>query len=323
MNLTYKILWIDDAEDWIESIDRDILDDYIKAEGFDPEFEIRSSPEDIALDVDGKSFDLMVIDYNITENGHKCGDDIIKSVRDNDCLTEVIFYSQNSSTILRKKAAEKEIDGVFYANRDQDSLLRKIQDVFDLTVRKVVDVNNMRGIVMAGVADLDHLLGDLIREIHTKLDEDGRVSHRKKLLERMLPAAKSLRRLMADEDHASLQELQKAINVLKDLEPKSFDELVKYRGFDSYKRVEIATGLCKIYVHLEPHRVQIEEIKTVLKWRNALAHQRPSIENGVYVFEPDEGVPQNFDAAMTRELRKKIREHRAFLESIMEAVRNS
>lgn len=323
MNLTYKILWIDDAEDWIESFDRDSLSDYIKAEGFEPEFEIRTSPDEIARDVDGTSFDLMVIDYNITENGSKCGDDIIKSVRDNDCLTEVIFYSQNSAAILRQKAADKEIDGVFYANRDQDSLLRKIQDVFDLTVRKVVDVNNMRGIVMAGVADLDHLLADLIREIHTKLDETGQVSHRKKLLERMLPAAKSLRRLMADEDHVSLRELQTAINVLKELEPKSFEDLVKFRGFDSYKRVDVVTGLCKNHLHLEPHKEKIEEIKIVLKWRNALAHQRPKLQDGVYIFEPNEGTQENFDAAMTRELRKKIREHREFLITLMVAVRDA
>ena len=322
MNLIYKILWIDDAQDWIESIDRDLLENYIKAEGFDPEFEIRTSPEEIAQDVDGKSFDLMVIDYNITENGSKCGDDIIKSVRDNDCLTEVIFYSQNASTTLRQLAATKEIDGVFYANRDQDSLIRKIQDVFDLTVRKVVDVNNMRGIVMAGVADLDHLLGDLIGEIHIKLDDDGKVTHRKKLLERMLPAAKSLRRLMADEEHVSLTDLQNAINVLKELEPKSFEDLVKFRGFDSYKRVEIATGLCKIYAQLDKHRDRIEEIKLVLRWRNALAHQRPRLEKGVYVFEPTEGSPENFDPAMARSLRTKIREHRVFLESLMLAVKS-
>lgn len=321
MNIAYKILWIDDAEDWIDSINRDVLEDYIKDQGFDPFFEIRTSPEQIEMGVDGGAFDLLVVDYNITESGDKCGDDIIKSVRDNDCLTEVIFYSQNSATMLRQKAAEKEIDGVFFANRDQDSLLRKMQDVFDLTVRKVVDVNNMRGIVMAGVADLDHLLEDIIREIHIKLDADGQVGHRKKLFEKMLPAAKAMKRLVADEEHVSLKDLQAAIDVLKQLEPKSFDDLVKYRGFDSYKRVEAATSLCKIHAQLAEHKERIEDIKNVLMWRNALAHQRPEIQDGVHVFQPIEGTRERFDDNMTRELRKKLREHRIFLESLLHMVR--
>src|SRR6185369_4137526 len=105
MNLTYRILWIEDNDQYIESLNQATLERYVQEQGFDLDITFRTSPEDIALEVDGSAYDLMVIDYQITEDnrhdetgkenarGSKTGDDVIKSVREHDCLTEVIFYS--------------------------------------------------------------------------------------------------------------------------------------------------------------------------------------------------------------------------------------
>ena len=276
MNLTYRIIWIEDNEEYIEAIRRDILEKHIHEQGFDLEITFRSSPEEIALEIDGNAYDLMVIDYQITEDdggGSRTGDDMIKSVRDHDCLTEVIFYSGAPTHTLRALAAGRELEGVFFSDRDQEVLLRKICDVFDLTVRKVVDVDNMRGIVMAGVADIDHQLAELLLKLHESLVGDEQVKHHKKIFKRMLERERAVKHLVEDQDHELLKNVFGAIRALTDLEPKSFDELIGLREFDSNTRVEATSSLCGGHEFLAKEKDAIDEIKILLKWRNALAHQ--------------------------------------------------
>src|SRR6185369_12390905 len=311
------------------------LERYVQEQGFDLDITFRTSPEDIALEVDGSAYDLMVIDYQITEDnrhdetgkenarGSKTGDDVIKSVREHDCLTEVIFYSGSPTPTLRRLAADRELEGVFFSDRDHEVLIRKICDVFDLTVRKVVDVANMRGIVMAGVADIDHQLSDLLIKLHECLDAENKEKHHKKIFKRMLERERSVKLLVQDQDNDLLKNVYAAIKSLAELEPKNFDSLIGLREFDSYSRVEAAASLCGKYQALSDEKRIIEEIKFLLKWRNALAHQCPTNNEGIYTFEPDEGVPEPFDDARTLDLRKRLRDHRLHLAEILTKVPTS
>lgn len=335
MNLTYKVLWIEDNEQYVDALNQDILEAHLHGHGFDLELQFRTSPEEIALDVDGTAFDLMVIDYQITEHSEgddeitnkedeKTGDKVIKAVRDHDCLTEVIFYSGAPTNELRQVAAKRELEGVFFSDRDPEVLLRKVCDVFDLTVRKVVDVNNMRGIVMAGVADIDHQLADLLRELHNQLDDEGQKAHHMKLYEKMLQKERSIKKLVANPnpENELIKNLYFAINALKGLEPKNFDEIIEEREFDSHGRVEATSSLCSTHPRFGSEKAKLDEIKLLLKWRNALAHQRPTTKDGVQIFEPNQGEPEAFDETRTLELRKKLREHNVHLESLLKSARD-
>lgn len=335
MNLTYKVLWIEDNEQYVDALNQNFLEAHLHGHGFDLELQFRTSPEEIALDVDGTAFDLMVIDYQITEHSEgddeitneedeKTGDKVIKAVRDHDCLTEVIFYSGAPTNELRQIAAKRELEGVFFSDRDPEVLLRKVCDVFDLTVRKVVDVNNMRGIVMAGVADIDHQLADLLLELHNQLDDEGRKQHHKKLYEKMLKKERSIKKLVSnpDPDNELIKNLYLAINALKGLEPKKFEEIIEEREFDSHGRVEAASGLCSAHAKFAGDKTKLDEIMHLLKWRNALAHQRPIKKDGVQIFEPDQGRPEAFDEARALELRKKLREHNVHLEGLLKSARD-
>ncbi|VEI69245.1 Response regulator of citrate/malate metabolism [Serratia fonticola] len=168
MSMTYKILWIEDDEDYVESLDKDIIFRHIGEYGFDVKFEFRTSEEEINMDVDGMQYDLLVIDYNITDDG-KNGAEVISSVRGNQCLTDVIFYSGNSISQLRQEALDKELDGVFFSTKVSEPLLVKICQIFDLNVKHLMDIDNVRGLVMSGVADLDIKLLTIIRDFNEKL----------------------------------------------------------------------------------------------------------------------------------------------------------
>lgn len=321
MNLSYNILWIEDNEEFIQSLDIDeVVRSHVEGEGFDLHIEYRTQPDDIKREVDGTKFDLLVIDYNIAE-GDLHGSEVIRQVRNKNCLTEVIFYSTDSPARLREIACQQELEGVFFSGREQEHLLPKIKDVFDLTVRKVVDVENMRGIVMAGVADLDHLVSDVVRAVHLSLDQGKQTELCKRLLAKMRPAIKSMSKLVQQGDHASFTEVEKLLDAIVELDPKDLETLLQARLFDSHKKVEMATSLCKDHEHLKPYKADIESIKDLLKWRNALAHQREvAHDSGYPVFEID-GTPEAFNATRTLSLRQQLRKQRQVLVTALEAVR--
>ena len=211
---------------------------------------------------------------------------------------------------MRQIAAEKELEGVFFSGRNRDQLLGKINSVFDLTVKKVVDVDNMRGIVMSGVAELDHLVTDIIRAIYNSLDAGSQVILCKKLLGKLRPTVKHLKVLVKDPDSAHFGEIEKLIDALTTLEPAEFEVLASDRSFDSSKRVDMACGLCKDHEHLKSHKDSINSIKNILSWRNALAHQRPKKvdERGFQIFEPMKDQEEVFDTTKTLKLRQNLRE---------------
>lgn len=326
MNLTYTVLWIENDKEFIDSFDTDDLKEYVEEQGFDFRLEYRMSPEEIRAEVDGSLFDLLIIDYNIAdgdgENGALHGSDVIRQIRDQNCLTEVIFYSASGVPKLRQEAADRGLEGVFYSGRPTEQLLRKIKDVFNLTVRKVVDVENMRGIVMAGVADLDHLVTDVIRAVHGSLQAGEQVDLCKRLLVKMRPVVKGLKVLVKEQDHVHFGNVEKLMDAIVQLDPADFETLVKARSFDSYKRVEMAVSLCKEHEHLKEHKDGIGSIKDLLLWRNALAHQRPKrLDNGYPVFEPTEGKEEAFNDERTRQLRQQLRAQRAALTRVLASLK--
>lgn len=323
MNLSYRILWIEDSTDFIDSFDIDAMGAYVAEQGFEPIIEIRTTPEQIGAEVDGTQYDLLIIDYNIAE-GDVHGSDVIRQIRDKNCLTEVIFYSQNAVSQLRQIAADDELEGVFFSGRNRDQLLGKIKSVFDLTVRKVVDVENMRGIVMSGVAELDHLVTDVIRAIHDGLDAEAQVELCKKLLGKLRPTVKHLKALVKDSNHVHFGEIEKLIDAITTLDPAGFELLASDRSFDSSKRVDMAYSLCRSLTRLQPHNDGINGIKSMLLWRNALAHQRPKKvdERGFQIFEPTKGQEEVFDTARTLKLRQDLRAQRALLMNILTLLKN-
>lgn len=328
MNLTYSILWIEDDKQYLDSFDNDELKEYVEEQGFDLKLEYRTSPEEIRAKVDGTRYDLLIVDYNLADgDGHNSdvhGSDVIRQIRAQKCLTEVIFYSQNGPATLRKAAAENELEGVFYSGKRSEQLLRKVQDVFNLTVRKVVDVENMRGIVMAGVADLDHLVADVIRAVHVSLDAGKQVDLSRRLLVKMRPVFKGLKTLVKEQDHAHFDEVEKLLDAIILLDPADFETLITARSFDSHKRVDMAISLCKEHKHLNRHKDGISSIKDLLLWRNALAHQRPKKIEGEYpVFEPRDGIEEAFDEERTRQLRQQLRLQRAALMGMLAAMGKS
>ncbi len=169
MKISYSILWFDDTEEFFESLDLDPLKDHIKSWGFSPRIEFVSDPETFMLHEPFHDFDLIIVDYNLEEY-EQHGEDFIKRIRNHDIYTEVIFYSANPANELWNAVRDKELEGVFVASRT--GVLTKIEKVAEQSVRKILDLENVRGIVMAEVGNIDAQLDEIITSSFTSLESE-------------------------------------------------------------------------------------------------------------------------------------------------------
>jgi CheY-like chemotaxis protein len=169
MNLAYKILWFEDEKDFVDSYTPD-LQDYVEELGFkfiQPLIEKDNSNSD---KIDFSEYDLILMDYKLSD-GDK-GDVIINKIRELDIYTEIVFYSSSEMKELRAAIHDKELDGVYCANRGE-GFLPKVKDIIRLTLKKVLDLNAMRGIVMAVVSDFDEKMLSIISAYVNTINEDN------------------------------------------------------------------------------------------------------------------------------------------------------
>ncbi|MBR3427720.1 MAG: hypothetical protein IKG95_07260 [Bacteroidales bacterium] len=158
MKLKYKILWIENEADWVESIE-DQLQDYLEDFGFIYEKTLIAKEE---RDINYNDYDLILMDLNLSDQPN--GAVLISKIRDLGVFTDVVFYSAMGIEELRTKGREKELEGVFYSGRTPDTeFVKRVKAVIDSTIKKVQDLNNLRGLVMAEVSELDSMMDNIIQ----------------------------------------------------------------------------------------------------------------------------------------------------------------
>ena len=168
--MTYAILWFDDRREYLDSIDQEALEKTIYGWGFIPKLVLVDDPAEFIAHKPFKDFDLIVVDYNLGDNQH--GEEFIKSIREHNVLTEVVFYSANPAKDLWAAIHAKELEGIYVSGRD--TVVSKIERVARHSLHKVLDLNNMRGLIMAELGDLDLKFDALLDLGWSSLDEDGR-----------------------------------------------------------------------------------------------------------------------------------------------------
>ena len=152
MSIEYKILWVDDSPDWVESIEESIKG-HLEEKGYDPEIELKESGDNLDISELTK-VDLIIIDFRLPNIN---GDKLIKEIRNKECLTEIVLYSQEAFT------PSEHFDGIFYATRDEAEEL--IQKVIDRTINKAQDVTLIRGFIIAEAIDVEIILEECMAKV--------------------------------------------------------------------------------------------------------------------------------------------------------------
>lgn len=303
MRLKYKILWIENEEDWVDSI-YDQIQEHLSDLGFEFEKKLIAKEEESVI---YDEYDLILMDLNLAEQPN--GAELIERIRNLNVFTDIVFYSSIEIELLREKGREKNLEGVYYSGRTPDSsFVRKVCQVIDSTIKKVQDLSNLRGLVMAEVSDLDSLMDEIIQkyyvdqslldEFHHRITKDKEKNIKKSLDIDGIDCEKACklnwRQLNIDKLLKIIDSSQKvrAINILLECNKKQGTVLYQSsneKGFvDNYN-------------------------KDIIDVRNNLAHCSSIIENGKEILKTRNG-DLIFDTDRITEIRKKIREyHELFL----------
>lgn len=284
MRLSFSVLWFDDNEDYFDSLDISSLKEEISEWGFEPNIKQVTTPEEFLKLSPFEIYDLIVVDRNL--EGYKDGQEFIADLRSNAIYTEVIFYTAGNTSDLWDAIRDKELEGVFVSSRN--NILTKITRVGRQTIRKVLDLENMRGIVMAEVGELDLLLNEIITIGIENLPIDQQKSIFNKFKKN------------------GIKQSQMNIEALREFaEQPTTDSMLSLS--DSDKRWRNFNRLCKRYDKLKKEKETLGDyVEDVLKPRNFLAHGKSERdEKGAYLFRY-RGKEYTFNNETSLELRRTI-----------------
>lgn len=174
MRLDFNVLWVDDQPGAIQAqITR--IAGYMKDQGFHfnptlchtmAELEAKLA-EDVFVD----EVDMVLVDWDLGADAK--GQDAIGSIREKIQYKDVVFYSaQTAPNILRDLVREGDLEGVYCCTRP--NLVDEVEGVFDSLIKKVLDLDHTRGIVMGATSDVDHMVNECLGTIHSSLKEEGK-----------------------------------------------------------------------------------------------------------------------------------------------------
>jgi len=252
MKVEYKVLWFEDQFDAVEG-DVERLKLLVSDNGFIPDIihkdsitaeEIENLANKLAF---YNPYDLIIFDYDLgrqSENGLSIAAHLRSKI-----FTDMVFYSGQVPQDLRKKLYESEVDGVFIVHRD--TFYDDIEPIIEDHIKKMSDINNIRGVVMSETSKMDLE----IRKILIDISKHGDVTKSEAVLTKLKT------RLLK-----KVEERQKVIENIATIEDAANNFIIT--TFDNV-RVSLKELIGDIGEELLKdgslvHRIQVE--------RNTLAH---------------------------------------------------
>lgn len=301
MKLEYKILWFDNDPEVFDSMEDEISGLKIRIHdwGFIPDIIMVSAPSEFMRYAPFDDIDLVVVDFNLEEHG--AGQDFIAKLRDSSVYTEVIFYSAQGRDELWDALKERGLDGIYLANKEL--VIPRIEGVGAHTLRKILDLGNMRGIVMAEVGDLDLLLEEIFSLAMNDVPEDRKLSVYKKFHEHSIEGVSGQQQALSEfRDSPSVEQLLKLCDS-------------SGRRWMNYNRIK------KYHKTMQCYEVGDYQ-NEVITPRNALAHGIPKpTGDGVLRFN-HHGTYFDFNEKSSRELRHMIIKYRNIFMQVRDALAN-
>ena len=157
MMLEYNIIWFEDSKEYVASL-QPFIEEFIKDLGFNPKITRKSNDRDLKKIMESEDVDLILIDQNLSR-GSK-GDILLNTIRKNELYTETVFYSQFPD--FQSKISEH-LEGVYYTERK--NLLEKTKKIIELTVKKNLDISNIRGLFIAETIYVASQMEEIISKI--------------------------------------------------------------------------------------------------------------------------------------------------------------
>lgn len=303
MKLKYRILWIENEQDWVESIE-DQIQEYLEDLEFIYERTLIGKEE---KNIDYNNYDLILMDLNLADQPN--GAELISKIRNLGVYTDVVFYSARIDE-LKAKGKEKDLEGVYYSGRTPEtSFVNKVKAVIDSTIKKVQDLNNLRGLVMAEVSELDSRMTSLIEKYFIEKGNETKTATFKK-------------HLVDDIEKATKKKLSKSEQCDKLCKHKwsglTINEIVKDRDFEASRKARAVRLIIEgeKYSYKAKNGNFYEDYRIdMLNMRNQLAHCVSIIKDGKEILKTnDEDI--EFDDAKFKSIRELIKAYNALFDDI-------
>ena len=306
MRLDFNVLWVDDQPDLVAPQITAIAAG-MREEGFEfkpiQQRSLDATQEFLAGNVFTDEIDLVLVDWQLG-GGHE-GQEAIVAIREQLQYKDVVFYSGNNDTDeLRRLAFEAGLEGVYCASRPV--LVDEVLGVFDSLVKKVLDLDHTRGIVMGATSDIDQMVLESIEAAHGKLAAAEQ--------QRMVAEALAIIEERLQEHSAALLTLQG--------EP-SFAALAEahmlFTANDRLRMLSRALQLEQLASHRGARPSVTQYISEVVPKRNRLGHRVLSPEGKPTAIAIGGGEQMNIDEM--RDLRRLILNLRDTFRSLRDALR--
>lgn len=305
MRLDFNVLWVDDQPDRVAAQIKSIAFK-MAAEGF--EFKPRqcTTMDQVEAVISEHVFtdeiDLILVDWDLGNNMH--GEDAIERIRQIVQYKDVVFYSGEATvTELRQKAFDRKLEGVYCASRAE--LIDEVVGVFESLIKKVLDLDHTRGIVMGATSDIDHMINSCLTLAHGKLDEGGKAKFIEEAMKRVADKVNNI---------AKQGEKLKAAPTIEAL-------FKAHMIFTSDDRLRMLASI----LGMDAFSAYAGGVVTIESYRTGVVGNRNTLGHVVLVPEgkPDsvvDGAGKVVDIAQMRELRKLILSLRADFRALLDVM---
>lgn len=326
MDLTFRIIWFEDVDEWYNTISRRVSR-YIKNKNF--KVDIMRVKKAANFDLTGyqlQNYDLLIIDYELEKIYEKDGDkniygtEIIHMIRNGNFLNDILFYSSHGFDVINQVMKQEGLQGVFIADRNNGEFIEKVQLLVDKAIRRAENLINIRGIVMDTTSGFDNKIRDLISIIWPILgDKEAGIANdiKKKILKENIKTAEKL-----DKKYSNI-------------DANNIDNLLSERDFSAIRQARLLSWciesnemikkkfqeILKEYLNLNngEEKAKFFELykNDIVLYRNALAHIKntPSIDSKVIIGEVD-GKAVQIDQQLCDKLRKKLLSYENILDDM-------
>ncbi len=285
MKLKYNILWFEDDPDIVNDEIGKSIRQYLQELGFIPMINHFVNGEKLD-ELPVNEYDLVISDLNLGVN--ETGDKLIKKIRDNSIFTEVLLYSATPKHIRDIITNNGQMIERISFSVGIRELPLKIKNVINLTIKKVQDVNNMRGLVIAESIDLEAKLEEIVDNYFEISLSSGLTDIRNEAFNNICD--KKINSSQRNLDLAKNIKEQSVHTLIKDDVLTVYDLYSALQGILKAHLAEINKNINKtisseLKVILLEEKIKIEDIKNKLKKfdseiitvRNTLAHVQEKV----------------------------------------------
>lgn len=303
MRLDFVVLWIEDQRDYVEAQEVS-LRDQVSEEGFElivvQAGSVAEARTKLSEDVFRDHVDLILIDYNLP--GGENGDEALGRIREQLPYREIVFYSGASAGELRKLAFDQEVEGVYCSHRND--LPSTVVGVFQALIKKVIDVDHSRGIVMGATSDIDYIISDCISLLYERQADEGKAAMVKYAQKRVRKHLETL-----TDDNAAIESATTMAEILP-----------QHGAFTAIDRLHLLRKFLPAGPeHEESDKSLLSYAEKVMPERNKLAHMRVVVDGFIRRLEGRGG--EEITADQMKTLRQTLVQHRMKVDGLSSNLR--